>query len=118
MDWGGEGGVKKQQQQRDRCYFNSKEAAENRGLRPEHIGSNKEQAHDPSSYTLSVSKTLANNCWPEAQLDKVNTFHLHCCVAGFSPDLWHVFSMKSETGARTPDEDAQKKQRLCKCFKV
>lgn len=60
---GGGGGVKKQQQQKDRCYFNSEEAAENRGLRPEPIGSNKEQAHDPSSYTLSVSKTLANNCF-------------------------------------------------------
>lgn len=55
------------------------------GLVPEPAGSHKELPPDPSSYTLSVSKTLANNCSAAAPLEKVNTFILHLMCRRDSP---------------------------------
>lgn len=73
---------------------------EGRGLVPEPAGSNKELAHDPSSYALSVSKTLANNCPAEARLEKVNTFICIDVAPGF-PQIFGTFSARgAETGAR------------------
>lgn len=70
-------GLKKQLQQRDRCNFNREEVAENRAAAWcwSMLDQTKRRlmTHPP---TRAVSKT--NNCLPEAQLEKVNTFVLLC----------------------------------------